>query len=172
MNVEPISGWVFYLTRVKNEENYLRNKNESNYYPRSKDGSNFRPCVIFIDMEIKISEDKLNYLKDIVFDGLDVDKYDSFQSRSITLHYIEFLTPGTRQNVISRYYPELVLIVVNDEKFYELISMYVGSHKFYDLIKDDIIKRIFKVYTDRFKKRFPNDIWNIKYMSDEQFNKK
>jgi len=123
-------------------------------------------------MEIKISEDKLNYLKDIVFEGLDVDKYESFQSRSITLHYIQFLTPGTRQNVISRYYPELLLIVVNDEKFYELISRFVGSHKFYDLIKDDIIKRIFKVYTDRFKKRFPNDIWNIKYMSDEQFNKK
>ena len=123
-------------------------------------------------MEIKISEDKLNYLKDIVFEGLDVDKYDSFQSRSSsTLHYIQFLTPGTRQNVISRYYPEFVLIVVNDEKFYELISRFVGSHKFYDLIKDDIIKRIFKVYTDRFKKRFPNDIWNIKYMNDEQFNK-
>ena len=29
MNIKPISGWVFYLTRVKNEENYLRNKNES-----------------------------------------------------------------------------------------------------------------------------------------------
>jgi hypothetical protein len=35
-------------------------------------------------MEIKISEDKLDYLKDVVFDGLDIDKYDSFQSRSIT----------------------------------------------------------------------------------------
>jgi hypothetical protein len=123
-------------------------------------------------MEIKISEDKLDYLKDIIFDGLDIDKYDSFQSRSITSHRIEFLTPGTRQNVISRYYPELNLVVVNDDKFYDLISSWIGSHKVYDLIKDDLIKRIFKVYTDRFKKRNYEDIRTIKYMNNEQFNKK
>jgi hypothetical protein len=123
-------------------------------------------------MEIKISEDKLNYLKDIVFDGLGVDKYDSFQSRSINVYYIEFVTPGTRQNVISRYYPDLNLAVVNDEKFYDLISKFVGSHKVYDLIKDDIIKRIFKVYSDRFKSRNYGEIRNIKYMSNEEFNKK
>jgi hypothetical protein len=123
-------------------------------------------------MEIKISEDKLDYLKDVVFDGLDINKYDSFQSRSIDTRYVEFLTPGTRQNVISRYYPDMNLAVVNNEKFYELISIYVGSYKFYDLIKDDIIKRIFKVYSDRFKAREYNDIRTIKYMSNEQFNKK
>jgi hypothetical protein len=123
-------------------------------------------------MEIKISEDKLNYLKDIVFDGLDIDKYDSFQSRSITSRYIEFVTPETRQYVISRYYPELVLIVVNDDKFYDLISKFVGSHKVYDLIKDDLIKRIYKVYTDRFKKRNYDEIRTIKYMNNEEFNKK
>ena len=67
-------------------------------------------------MEIKISEDKLDYLKDIIFDGLGVDKYDSFQSRSITNHRIEFVTPGTRQSVISRYYPDIILTVVNDDK--------------------------------------------------------
>ena len=123
-------------------------------------------------MEIKISEDKLNLLKDVVFDGLGVDKYDSFQSRSIDTFYIEFLTPGTRQNVISRYYPDLNLVVVNDEKFYDLISKFIGSHKVYDLIKDDVIKRIFKVYADRFKKRNYEDIRTIKYMNNEQFNKK
>ena len=123
-------------------------------------------------MEIKISEDKLNLLKDVVFDGLDIDKYDSFQSRSVSTRYVEFLTPGTRQNIISRYYPDTNLAVVNDEKFYELVSMYVGSHKFYDLIKDDIIKRIFKVYMDRFRLRNYGDIRTIKYMNDEQFNKK
>jgi hypothetical protein len=123
-------------------------------------------------MEIKISEDKLDYLKDVVFDGLGIDKYTSFQSRSVSIRYIEFLTPGTRQNVISRYYPDINLVVVNDEKFYELISMYVGSYNFYDLIKDDIIKRIFKVYSDRFKAREYDDIRTIKYMSNEQFNKK
>jgi hypothetical protein len=123
-------------------------------------------------MEMKINKDKLDFLKDVVFDGLDIDKYDSFQSRSISTHYIEFLTPGTRKNVISRYYPDINLAVVNNEKFYELISRFVGSHKFYDLIKDDIIKRIFKVYSDRFKSRKYDDIRNIKYMDDEQFNKK
>jgi hypothetical protein len=123
-------------------------------------------------MEIKISEDKLNLLKDIVFDGLDVDKYDSFQSRSIETRYIEFLTPGTRKDVISRYYPEINLAVVNDDKFYDLINNWFGSHKVYDLIKGDIIKRIFKVYTDRFKKRNYGDIRTIKYMNNEQFNKK
>jgi hypothetical protein len=123
-------------------------------------------------MEIKISEDKLNLLKDIVFDGLGVDKYDSFQSRSLNTYYIEFLTPGTRQNVISRYYPDLNLAVVNDEKFYDLINKFVGSHKFYDLIKDDIVKRVFNVYSDRFKTRNYGKIRNIKYMNNEQFNKK
>lgn len=123
-------------------------------------------------MEIKISEDKLDYLKDVVFDGLSIDKYNSFQSRSISTRYVEFLTPGTRENVISRYYPDINLTVVNDEKFYELISIYVGSYKFYDLIKDDIIKRIFRVYMNRFKLRDYGDIQTIKYMNDEQFNKK
>jgi len=143
-------------------KNYLRNINESNFYL----------YVIFIDMEIKISEDKLNYLKDIVFDGLGVDKYDSFQSRSLNTYYIEFLTPGTRQNIISRYYPDLNLAVVNDEKFYDLINKFVGSHKFYDLIKDDIVKRVFNVYSNRFKSRNYGEIRNIKYMNNEQFNKK
>ena len=62
-------------------------------------------------------------------------------------------------------------MVVNDDKFYDLISKFVGSHKVYDLIKDDLIKRIFKVYTDRFKKRDYKDIRTIKYMNNEEFNK-
>jgi hypothetical protein len=124
-------------------------------------------------MEIKVSKEKLDFLIDVVVDGLGIDKYDSFQSRSITIRFIEFLTPGTRENVISRYYPDTNLVVVNDEKFYDLISNLVGSHKFYDLIKNDVIKRIYKIYTDRFKSiRYPDAIRTIKYMSDENFNKK
>jgi hypothetical protein len=124
-------------------------------------------------MDIKISEEKLELLIDVVVDGLGIDKYDSFQSRSITTRYVEFLTPGTREYVISRYYPDINLAVVNDEKFYDLISKFVGSHKFYDLIKKDVIKRIYKKYTDRFSSiRFPDDIQHTKFMSDEQFNKK
>ena len=123
-------------------------------------------------MKIKISEDKLEKIIDVVFDGLGVDKYHSFQSRSINTFYIEFLTPVTRQNVISRYYPDLNLAVVNDEKFYDLVSNWVGSYKLYDIIKDDIIKRIFKVYSNRFKSRNYGEIRNIKYMSNMDFNKK
>ena len=123
-------------------------------------------------MKIKISEDKLDLLKDVVFDGLNIDKHSSFQSRSINTRYIEFLTPNTRKDVISRYYPDLNLAVVNDEKFYDLISGIVGSHNVYDLIKDDLIRQIFKVYTERFKSRDFGDIRNLKYRSDEEFNKK
>jgi hypothetical protein len=123
-------------------------------------------------MKIKISEDKLDLLKDVVFDGLNIDKHSSFQSRSIDTRYIEFLTPDTRKDVISRYYPDIGIAVVNDEKFYDLISGMVGSHKVYDLIKDDLIKQIFKVYSDRFKSRDFGEIRNLKYRSDEEFNKK
>lgn len=123
-------------------------------------------------MKIKISEDKLDLLKDVVFDGLNIDKHSSFQSRSIDTRYLEFLTPDTRKDVISRYYPEIGVAVVYDEKFYDLISGMVGSHKVYDLIKDDLIKQIFKVYTERFKSRDFGDIRTIKYRSDEEFNKK
>ena len=123
-------------------------------------------------MEIKISKEKLEKIIDVVFDSLGVDEYISFQSRSINTFYIEFLTPGTRQNIISRYYPDLNLAVVNDEKFYDLISDWVSSYKLYDIIKDDIIKRIYKVYSNRFKLRNYGEIRNIKYMSDMDFNKK
>jgi len=124
-------------------------------------------------MDIKISEDKVEKIIDTIVNGIGVDKYDSFQARTRNnISYVEFLTPRTREYVISRYYPELVLIVVNNEKLYDLVSVWVSSHKLYDIIKDEIIKRIYQKYTNRFTKRFPNDIWNIKYMSDEDFNKK
>jgi hypothetical protein len=123
-------------------------------------------------MDVKISEDKIEKIIDTIVNGIGVDKYDSFQSRSAHLHYIEFLKPGNRRETISRYYPELVLIVVNNEKLYDLVSVWVSSHKLYDIIKNEIIKRIYKKYTNRFTRRFPEDIWNIKYMSDEDFNKK
>ena len=123
-------------------------------------------------MEIKISEDKLEKIIDVVVNGIGVDKYDSFQSRSAHLHYIEFLTPGNRRETISRYYPDINLVAVNDEKFYDLVSIWVASHKLYDMIKSEIIKRIYKKYTGRYKRMSEYEIRNIKYMSDEQFNKK
>jgi hypothetical protein len=123
-------------------------------------------------MDIKISEDKLEKIIDTIVNGVGVDKYDSFQSRmGSKLSYVEFLTPGNRRNTISRYYPEINLVAVNDEKLYDLISVWVGSPNLYNTIKDEVIKRIYKKYTDRFR-RYVENIRNIKYMSDEQFNKK
>ena len=54
----------------------------------------------------------------------------------------------------------------------DIIDLNSISEKFFSLIKDDLIKRIFKVYSDRFKTRNYGDIRNIKYRSDEEFNKK
>ena len=123
-------------------------------------------------MEIKISEDKLEKIIDVVVNGIGVDKYDSFQSRSINLRYVEFLTPGNRRDVISRYYPDINKVVVNDEKLYDLVSVWVASHKLYDIIKDEVIKRIYGKYTKRFKAvRYPDDILSIKYVSNTDFNK-
>ena len=58
-------------------------------------------------MDIKISQEKLNYLENIIFDSFGIDNEDwqsPFQSR---MGRIEFLTPGTRQDVISRYLPDI-----------------------------------------------------------------
>lgn len=123
-------------------------------------------------MDFRISEDKLENIINTVVNGLGIDKRDSFQVRSGHLSYIEFLTPGTRKNVISRYYDGLNLVVVNNEKLYDLVSVWVGSKGVYDLIKDEIIKRIYKKYTGRFKSLYQGEIRTIKYMDDEQFNKK
>jgi uncharacterized protein YifN (PemK superfamily) len=124
-------------------------------------------------MDVKISEEKLEKIIDVVVNGIGVDKYDSFQSRSISLRYVEFLTPENRREVISRYYPDINRVVVNDEKLYDLVSVWVASHKLYDIIKDEVIKRIYKKYTKRFNAiRYPDDIRSIKYVSDEEFNKK
>jgi hypothetical protein len=127
-------------------------------------------------MDVKISEEKLEKIIDVVVNGIGVDKSDSFQSRSVTLRYIEFLTPGNRREVISRYYPDINIVVVNDEKLYDLVSVWVASHKLYDIIKDEVIKRIYEKYTKRYIKRFkavryPDDIRSIKYVSNTDFNK-
>jgi hypothetical protein len=126
-------------------------------------------------MEIKISEEKLEKIIDTIVNGIGIsdDIFTSFQSRSGSqFEYIQFLTPGTRANVIARMYPDLSLVVLNDKKLYDLISTWVGSHKLYDLIKDDVIKRIYKKYTNHYRRLRDIEIRNIKHMDDEQFNKK
>jgi hypothetical protein len=124
-------------------------------------------------MEIKISEEKLDKIVDTIVNGIGVDDRDSFQTRSINLRYVEFLTPGNRRDVISRYYPDINRVVVNDEKFYDLVSVWVSSYKLYDIIKDEFIKKIYGRFTKRFKAvRYPDEIRDIKYMSNMDFNKK
>ena len=124
-------------------------------------------------MEIKISEDKLEKIIDTIVNGIGVDKYDSFQSRmGSKFSYIEFLTPENRLETISRYYPDLNTVAVNDEKLYDLVSIWVGSPNLYNTIKDEVIKRIYKKYTNRFRSMSDSVIRNIKYMSDTDFNQK
>ena len=139
-------------------KNYLRLKDESNFYPR----------VIFIYMEIKISQEKLDYLTDTIFDGLGVDVNHlshSFQSR---MGRIEFLTPGTRQEVVGRYDYDYNYISVFDDKLYDLVKPWV-SRKVYDLIKRDLIKRIFKVYTGKYKSIYRGEPKSIKFV-DKDYN--
>jgi hypothetical protein len=126
-------------------------------------------------MEFKISEDKLEKIIDTIVNGIGIsnDIFNSFQARSGSrFEYIEFLTPGTRVNVIARMYPDLNLIVLNDEKLYDLISVWVSSYQLYDMIKDEVIKEIYKKYTNNYRRLRDTEIRNVKYMDDEQFNKK
>ena len=128
-----------------------------------------------MNMNIKISEDKLEKIIDTVVNGIGItdDLFYSFQPVSYNnISRIEFLTPGTRENMIARYYKDLHLIVVNDDRLYDLVSVWVGSHKLYDMIKGEVIKRIYRKYTDRYKSIYKDGVRNIKYMSDEEFNKK
>ena len=144
--------------------------NESNNWPRSKDEGNFYLLVIFIDMDVKISENKLDKLKDIIIDMVGIDKenlYKAFQSR---MGRVEFLTPGTRQKVIGRYDQDYNYISVFDDIFYDFISNFVGSRKVYDLIKEDLIKRIFKMYTVHYPSIYKKEPKIVKFV-DNDYNK-
>jgi hypothetical protein len=120
-------------------------------------------------MEIKISQQKLVYLEDIIFDSFGIDNEDwqsPFQSR---MGRIEFLTPGTRQDVISRYDKDYNYISVFDDRFYDLVDGYV-NRKVYDLIKESLIRKVFKTYTDRFPSIFKEEPKEVKFV-DKDYNK-
>ena len=109
-------------------------------------------------MDIKVSEKKLDMLKDIIISGIGIedtareDLFNFFQPR---IKGVEFLTPKTRKDVIAKYDNETNTIMVFDDEFFEIISRFVGSRNVYDLIKKDIIKRIFKLFTKNYKSIFP-----------------
>lgn len=126
-------------------------------------------------MDFRISEDKLEKIIDTIVNGIGIsdDIFTAFQSRSgSNFEYIQFLTPGSRANVIARMYPDLSLIVLNDEKLYNLVSVWVGSPKIYDTIKNEVIKRIYKKYTNHYRRLRDVEIRTVKHMDDEQFNRK
>ena len=111
-------------------------------------------------MDIKISEEKIEKLKDIVISNLGIDKDNlirAFQSR-MNGYKVQFLTPGTRKYVIADYYgfDNNTLIRVSDDYFYDLVSPIFGSRKIYNEIREDLIKRIFKIYTSRYPSIYTN----------------
>jgi hypothetical protein len=121
-------------------------------------------------MEIKVSEVRLDKLKDNIISMVGIDKenlYKSFQSR---MGRVEFLTPGTRQKVIGKYDQDYNYISVFDDIFYDFISNFVGSRKVYDLIKEDLIRRIFKIYTVKYPSIFKKEPKIVKFV-DKDYNK-
>jgi hypothetical protein len=111
-------------------------------------------------MDIKISEEKIEKLKDIVISNLGIDKDNlirAFQSRG-NGYKVQFLTPGTRKHVIAEYYEigTKKNIIVSDDYFYDLVSPIFGSRKIYNEIREDLIKRIFKIYTSRYPSIYTN----------------
>jgi len=111
-------------------------------------------------MDIKISEEKIEKLKDIIINSLGIDKDNlirAFQSR-MNGYKVQFLTPGTRKHVIADYYEigTKKIIKVSDDYFYDLVSPIFGSRKIYNEIREDLIKRIFKIYTSRYPSIYTN----------------
>jgi len=101
-------------------------------------------------MDIKISEEKIKKLKDIVISSLGIDEDNlirAFQSR-MNGYKVQFLTPGTRKHVIAEYYgfDNKNFIRVSDDYFYDLVSPIFGSRNIYNEIREDLIRRIFKIY--------------------------
>lgn len=121
-------------------------------------------------MNVKINDKKLDKLKDIIIDFLGVNE-QSFQRRFTDIFYIEFLTPGTRKNVIARLYPASELVEINEDKFFELVGSFVPSHKIYDIIKNDLIKKIYLEHSYVFKMTPIENIKKFRYSSDQEFEK-
>ena len=122
-------------------------------------------------MNLNISQEKLNFLEDTIFEGLDIFESDWKTPFQIRYGRIEFLTPGNRRGVIGFYDPEYSYnyISVNDDKFYDLLKSYV-PRQVYDLIKENLIKRIFKVYTDRYPSIYKKEVKNVSFV-DGNYNK-
>jgi hypothetical protein len=121
-------------------------------------------------MDVKISEEKLEFLMDTIFDGLGVDVNRLSHNFQVRMSYLEFLASvTTRREMVAKYDFEWNYIIVFDDKFYDLVKPWV-SRKVYDVIKEDLIKRIFKVYTKKYKSIYKEEPKSIKFV-DKGFNK-
>jgi hypothetical protein len=120
-------------------------------------------------MDIKISEEKIEKLKDIIISSLGIDEDNlirAFQSR-MNGYKVQFLTPGTRKYVIADYYgfDNNTLIRVSDDYFYDLVSPIFGSRNIYNTIREDLIRRIFKIYTSRYPSIYgDNEIEEVRFL--------
>ena len=121
-------------------------------------------------MDVKISEGKLEFLMDTIFDGLGVDVNRLSHNFQVRMSYLEFLASvTTRREMVAKYDFEWNYIIVFDDKFYNLVKPWV-YRKVYDVIKEDLIKRIFKVYTKKYKSIYKEEPKSIKFV-DKDFNK-
>jgi hypothetical protein len=121
-------------------------------------------------MDVKISEKKLEFLMDTIFDGLGIDVNHLSHNFQVRMSYLEFLASvTTRREMVAKYDFEWNYIIVFDEKFYDLVKPWV-SRKVYDVIKEDLIKRIFKVYTGKYKSIYKDEPKSIKFV-DRDYNK-
>jgi hypothetical protein len=84
--------------------------------------------------------------------------------------YLEFLASiTTRREIVAKYDFEWNYIIVFDDKFYNLVKSWI-SYKVYDLIKEELIKRIFKIYTRKYKSIYKDEPKSIKFV-DKEYNK-
>jgi hypothetical protein len=121
-------------------------------------------------MDIKISEGKLEFLIDTIFDGIGVDVNHLSHNFQVRMSYLEFLVGvTTRREMVAKYDFQYNYIIVFDNKFYDLVKPWV-SYKVYDLIKEELIKRIFKVYTGKYKSIYKEEPKSIKFV-DKEYNK-
>jgi hypothetical protein len=121
-------------------------------------------------MEIKISQERLKYFEDFIFNSFYIDNEDLSKCFHPQMGYIKFLTPGTRRDLIAQYDKQYNYITVFDDKLYELVNRWVGSRTIYDLIKEDLIRRVFKVYTEKYKGIYKKEPKEVKFV-DKDFNK-
>jgi hypothetical protein len=114
-------------------------------------------------MDVKISQEKLDNLEDIVFDYLSIE-HDGWKSPfSKRFGYILLFTFYSPREIAAKYDDDYSSITVYDDKFYGMVDSYV-NRKVYNLIKENLIRRIFKVYTQKYKSIYSREPKNVTFL--------